>query len=198
FGQTNRYSKNHLLFSQDQTINKFYWIHEGWVKLHKMERSQRCSILKVEGEKSFVGLSDCWESRSHRFGATSLTSLEVTEIERDTFKSLLDETPEIARKVMAILAQDAMYYLDRLTSRHHKQLPGRVADTLLYFYELFNQESVFYFLLSRNELAQFAGTTRESLTRTLTEFKNDRIIKLDDKKVEILSLEIVRTLSRLG
>ena len=198
YGQTNRFSKGHLLFSQDQTINRIYWIHEGWVKLHKKERSQRCSILKIEGEKSFTALSDTWEGTAHRFGATSLTPLEVTEIDRETFKSLLDQNPEMAREVMTILARDAMYYLDRLTSRHHKQLPGRVADTLLYFYELFNHEPVFHFLLSRNELAQFAGTTRESLTRTLTEFKNDRIINLDDRYVKILSLEIIRTLSRLG
>ncbi|MGM0375897.1 MAG: Crp/Fnr family transcriptional regulator [Bacteroidota bacterium] len=198
YGPTNRFLKNHLLFSQNQTISNIYWIHKGWVKLHKMERSQRCSILKIEGDKSFVGLSDTWEGTSHRFGATSLTPLEVTEIDREKFKALLDENPEMASEVMTFLARDAMYYLDRLTSRHHKQLPGRVADTLLYFYELFNQKPDFQFLLSRTELAQFAGTTKESLIRTLSEFKHDRIINLNDRDVEILSLEIVRTLSRLG
>lgn len=110
----------------------------------------------------------------------------------------MDQNPEMARGVMNILSRDAMYYLDRLTSSHHKQLPGRVGDTLLYFYKLFNQNPCFHLLLSRTELAQFAGTTRESLIRTLSEFKHDRIIDLDDRYVEILSLDIVRTLSRLG
>jgi CRP-like cAMP-binding protein len=47
-------------------------------------------------------------------------------------------------------------------------------------------------------MAHFAGTTKESFIRTIGEFKNDRIINLDDRKVDIISIEIIKTLSRLG
>ena len=51
---------------------------------------------------------------------------------------------------------------------------------------------------ARRELAELAGTTKESFIRTLTEFKNDKIIYLDGSRVEILSMDIVKTLSELG
>jgi CRP-like cAMP-binding protein len=73
-----------------------------------------------------------------------------------------------------------------------------VADLVLYFYTLFDNNPTFRFPLNRRELAHFAGTTKESLIRTLTEFKNDRIIELNDREVKINSMEIVKTLSRLG
>ena len=81
---------------------------------------------------------------------------------------------------------------------NNKQLPGRVADVILYFYELFHRSNTFEFPLSREELAQFSGTTKESFIRTLAEFKNDKIIITDGKNITINSMEIVKTLSRLG
>jgi CRP-like cAMP-binding protein len=47
-------------------------------------------------------------------------------------------------------------------------------------------------------LAELAGTTKESLIRTLTEFKNDKIIELDGKTIKIKSMDIIKTLSRIG
>ena len=56
----------------------------------------------------------------------------------------------------------------------------------------------FSFPLTRRELAELSGTTKESFIRTLTEFKNDKIIELNGSEVEIKSLKIVKTLSELG
>jgi CRP-like cAMP-binding protein len=80
----------------------------------------------------------------------------------------------------------------------HKQLPGRIADVLLYFSEVIYESDTFDFPLTRRELAELAGTTKESFIRTLTEFKNDKIIKLDGSHVEIISNDIVKTLCELG
>jgi CRP-like cAMP-binding protein len=80
----------------------------------------------------------------------------------------------------------------------HKQLPGRIADVLLYFAEQIYRQPHFDFPLTRRELAELAGTTKESFIRTLTEFKNDKIIYLDGSRVEIISMDIVKTLSELG
>ncbi|MGC9342824.1 MAG: helix-turn-helix domain-containing protein [Bacteroidales bacterium] len=51
---------------------------------------------------------------------------------------------------------------------------------------------------TRKELAEFSGTTKESFIRTLTEFKNDKIIEIDGASISIKSMDIIRTLSNLG
>ena len=56
----------------------------------------------------------------------------------------------------------------------------------------------FTFPLSRKELADFAGTTKESFIRTLSEFKNDKIIEIDGARISVKSMDIVKTLSQLG
>jgi CRP-like cAMP-binding protein len=83
-------------------------------------------------------------------------------------------------------------------SQSHKQLPGRIADVILYFAETIFKSDVFEFPFTRRELAELAGTTKESFIRTLAEFRNDKIIELDGSKVTINSMKIVKTLSDLG
>lgn len=83
-------------------------------------------------------------------------------------------------------------------SLSHKQLPGRIADVLLYFSEVIYGSEKFTFPFTRRELAELAGTTKESFIRTITEFKNDKIINLDGATVDIVAMKIVRTLSELG
>jgi CRP-like cAMP-binding protein len=99
---------------------------------------------------------------------------------------------------MSIISKDGLFIFDRLMNQTHKQLPGRIAEVLLYFSEEIYGNTIFDFPLTRRELAELAGTTKESFIRTLTEFKNDRIVKLDGSHVEIISMDIVKTLCELG
>jgi CRP-like cAMP-binding protein len=91
-----------------------------------------------------------------------------------------------------------LFIFERLISQSHKQLPGRIADVLLYFSEDIYKSNTFNFPFTRKELAELAGTTKESFIRTLTEFKNDKIINIEGSQVEIVSLENVKMLSKLG
>jgi CRP-like cAMP-binding protein len=83
-------------------------------------------------------------------------------------------------------------------SQSHKQLPGRIADVILYFSGVIYKSEEFDFPFTRRELAELAGTTKESFIRTLAEFKNDKIIDLEGSRVKINSLRIINTLSELG
>ena len=81
---------------------------------------------------------------------------------------------------------------------YQQQLPGKIAEVLLYFSEKIYKSEEFSLPLNRRELAELAGTTKESFIRTLTEFRNDRIINLDGKNVKIISIEILKVLSKVG
>ena len=83
-------------------------------------------------------------------------------------------------------------------SLSHKQLPGRIAEVILYFSEEIYRDIEFDFPLTRLELAELAGTTKESFIRTINEFKHDKIIELDARHVRIISMDIVKVLSELG
>jgi CRP-like cAMP-binding protein len=89
-------------------------------------------------------------------------------------------------------SQEGLNTITKLMSQFQKQLPGRVAEMLLFFSEKIYNSQTFNLPFSRRELAEFTGTTKESMIRTLSEFRHDKIIKLDGKRVEIISPEIIQ------
>ncbi len=101
-------------------------------------------------------------------------------------------------EVVKQLSTDNIFNINRLSSLLYKQLPGRVADIILYFSEDIFKNNTFTIPLTRQELAELAGTTKESLIRTLSEFKHDKIIDMNRNFFQVNSMHIVKTLSRLG
>lgn len=87
---------------------------------------------------------------------------------------------------------------NRIISLTQKQMHGRVADTLLYLSKLLNDSAEIDLPLTRKELAELSGMTTESFIRILTEYKNDGIVVLNGKKIEIKSFPLIAKLSQIG
>jgi CRP-like cAMP-binding protein len=111
---------------------------------------------------------------------------------------MLIQNSKYSLQLLNSISLDGLFTFEKLLSHTQKQLPGRIADVILYFSQEIYKSKSFIFPLTRKELAELAGTTKESLIRTLSEFKNDKIISMEGQEVEILSLEIIKTLSALG
>lgn len=170
----------------------------GMVKIYKEGRNNKVFILKVMIPQSFIGLMSVFGNEIHQYSGSAIGPVEILFIDIGIFKNIITLNGSFALKLIHLISRDGLYLFDRLMSQSHKQLPGRIADVILYFSENIFFSTSFEFPFTRRELAELAGTTKESFIRTLTEFKNDRIIELDGSKVEIVSMKIVKTLSELG
>jgi CRP/FNR family transcriptional regulator, polysaccharide utilization system transcription regulator len=192
------YYDGDVIFKQGTRTSDVMFIKEGLVKIYKEGRSDKLIILKLAKAGCFIGLLSIFGDDMHQYNASSVGNSEVIYIDTESFNDIIKKNGTFAMHLLNQVSLDGLYIFEKLMSQYHKQLPGRIADVLLFFSEIIYQNSVFSFPLTRRELAEFAGTTKESFIRTLTEFKNDRIINLEGKDVEILSMDIVKTLSRLG
>jgi CRP/FNR family transcriptional regulator len=86
----------------------------------------------------------------------------------------------------------------KIKSLGHKQMHGRLADILLYLCsDEFKEKNIFNYL-SRKDIADFACISTESVVRLLTELKNEKIIEMEGKDIEILQLDLLKEISRRG
>ncbi len=192
------YKKKEVIFRQGTRTSHIMFVNNWLVKIYKEGRNNKFIILKVEKTENFLGLTSIFGGQLHEYSASAIDDCEIGYVDFNAFHNILKMNGDYALKIINLLSTDSLYIFDRLMSQSHKQLPGRIADVLLYFSEKIYNSNVYSFPFTRRELAELAGTTKESFIRTLTEFKNDKIIKLDGSKVEIVSMKIVRTLSELG
>jgi CRP/FNR family transcriptional regulator, polysaccharide utilization system transcription regulator len=193
-----KYNKNDNIFLYTTRTSHVMYLKSGLVKIFKESRQSKNNILKVEKSNSFIGLMSIFGYETHQYSGTAIEPTEVLFIDIQVFKNLIKQNGQFAQHIIHTIALDGLYVFDKLICQTYKQLPGRVADVILYFSEKIYENETFIFPMSRRELAEFAGTTKESFIRTLTEFKNDKIIELDGSKVTIKSMKIIKTLSELG
>jgi len=192
------YNKKEIIFRQNTRTSHIMFINSGMVKIFKEGRNNKYIILKVAVPNDFLGLLSIYGRDTHQYSASAVQPSEVTFIDINTFNKILFSNGDFTDKIIKKICNDGLFIFERLMSQSHKQLPGRIADVILYFSEKIYKSEEFEFPFTRRELAELAGTTKESFIRTLAEFKNDKIIDLDGSIVKINSLKIIKTLSQLG
>ncbi|MFP4023216.1 MAG: Crp/Fnr family transcriptional regulator [Thiohalospira sp.] len=193
-----QYNKKDVIFKQNTLTSHIMFIKSGLIKIFKEGKNNKFIILKIATPGNYLGLISIYGETTFQYSASAIEKSEILFININIFNDLLKKNGTYATFLIKNLSKENLFVVDRLISQYHKQLPGKIADLILYFSEKIYHSDKFELPLTRNELAEFAGTTKESLIRTLTEFKNDKIIDLDGKFVKIKSMDIIKTLSRIG
>ena len=193
-----RYKKKDIIFRQSTRTSHIMLVISGLVKIFKEGRNDRIIILKIATPGNYIGLLSLMGDQIHQYSASAIGECQICFIDFNAFKNIILENSKFGLNLLTIISKDGLFIFERLLNQSHKQLPGRIADVLLYFAnEIYGQQK-FVFPFTRRELAELAGTTKESFIRTLTEFKNDKIINLTGSEVELVSMDIINTLSELG
>ncbi|HAN19330.1 MAG: hypothetical protein A2X13_01520 [Bacteroidetes bacterium GWC2_33_15] len=195
---TVKFNKKDIVFKQNTRTSHVMFVQSGLIKIYKEGRNKKVIIFKIVTPGHFLANISIFGEDTFRYSASAIENAEILFIDIACFKEVMEQNGRFAILLIQLLSADNLYFFDKLMAQNQKQLPGRVADIILYFSkQIFNSNS-FEFPMSRTELAELAGTTKESFIRTLTEFKNDKIIDIEGKNVKINSLNIIETLSKLG
>ena len=197
-GKTISFKKKDVIFRQGTLTSHIMYLESGMLKLFKVERNNKSFILKIATPGCFIGLTSVLGNNMFEYTATAIEDSNVFFMDINTFNTVLEENGKYSVYILQEVCKDSINTFNRITSQYQKQLPGKIADIILYFSEYIYKSDIFEFPITRIELAELAGTTKESFIRTLTEFKNDKIIEIEGKLIKIKSIEIIKTLSRLG
>lgn len=197
-GKSVSFNKRDVIFRQGALTSHVMYLESGLIKLFKSGRNDRSIILKIATPGYFLGLISIFGDTSFQYTATAIEDSSIFFIDISTFNSVLENNGKYSVYLLREICNDSLKIFEKITSQYQKQLPGKIADIILYFSEEIFNSGVFEFPITRQELAELAGTTKESFIRTLTEFKNDKIIEIEGKLVKIKSIDIIKTLSKVG
>jgi CRP-like cAMP-binding protein len=193
-----RHCKGENVFSQDKPKSYLMFLSSGLVKIFKEVQQKKSIILKIVGPGNYIGLISVFYENLYQFSATAIEDSELVYINISLMKEILSENGLFALQMMQEFSNEGMVLLNKLIYFPQKQIPGRIAEVLLLFStEIYNNDH-FMLPLSRQELADLVYSTKESVSRTLTEFKNDRMIDIDDRKIVLRSIDLLKILSKLG
>ncbi len=181
------FHKGELIFKEGSPAKHITYIRDGLVKLVKKGIGGKDFILSISKGGSYLGLQNLnRDTRDNYFSAIAVTPTEVCFLDIDCFAKLLDQNGSFAIKVISTIFNDEMNYFERLVNNVQQQLPGRLANTLLYFCKEVYGQNPFNLNLTMVEVAALIGTSRESVSRIFKEFQDEGIIKSEKKQITIL------------
>ena len=174
------------------------YIISGLIKVYSGGRGDRVVCLKLVGPGDFAALSSAYASNVYMHSAAAIEKTVALMIRKEGLKEILKQNGLFSMSIINLMGKEIIDVSNKLVTFSMKQLPGRVADLIRYFSEEVFKSNEFTVALTRQEMAELIGTTKESLIRTLNEFKNDKIIELDGKRIKILSDNLIKVLSEIG
>lgn len=189
--------KGELIFKQGVLSSNIVYLKSGVVKLH-MDGPNKEQIIKIVKGPTHLGIPTTFDEKYNHYSATTVEKTEVCYIDIKIFKQFIQDNGKFAYEIILELCQNEISIFHKCISRSQKNARGRIADALLFFSKEIYESPKFNLPLTRNELGGYVDTTRESSSRILAEFGNEKIIKLSGKKVEILNFKQLELISKTG
>jgi len=184
----NHYKKKEIIYHESNYPKSLYFIKKGKVKTYKSNESGKELTIDLFNEGDFFGYTALLENSKYKETAETLDDTDLCVVSRDDFELLVNNNKEVAQKFISILAKNVSQKEEHLLSLAYNSLRKRVADALLTLQHKYNKGSKekFTIQMSREDLANIAGTATESLIRTLSDFKNEKLIEIKDGNITIV------------
>ncbi len=193
-----RFKSGEIIFKQGGPFTHLACITKGLAKVYIEDTYKKDLILSLVKNGDLVGGPGFEVDYRHHFSTAALEDTSACFIDIKAFKTLLNQNQEFAMKFIGYLNNKNIRSYEKLVNLTHKQMPGRVADTLLYLSNNIYENAFFDTTLSRQDLADLSALTKESVIRILKEFKEDGILNFAGNHFEIKSMFALQKISQTG
>ena len=173
-------------------------INAGMAKLYLEGRNQRHTIIRIIKPTNFIGGPGMYIDHIHHYSLSAIKDTTVCFIDMEVFKQIIYQNRSFAEEFMKDFSKNILIVYQRLINLTQKQIPGRMADTLLYLSEdVFGTPNIDTHF-SRQDLADLAGISKDSCIKIIREFQEDGIIDYNQKGIELLNVKGLKKISQMG
>jgi CRP-like cAMP-binding protein len=179
--------KKDFIYLEGQTANDLYMVNKGEIKTFRMNEDGKELITGIHQPGSFLGYMPLLEDRPYTENAVAMEETEITIIPRQDFLSLIYSSNDMAMKFIHLLTNNLEDAENRLLQIAYQSVRQRVASALLRLVDLAKPGHEDTIAIGRKDIANLIGTATESLNRTLSDFKDERLINISDNVITIIN-----------
>lgn len=177
------FARKEMIFNEGDYPRYLYFVEKGKIKLFKTNEYGKEYIINYCQPGDFIGYTSLIQDEAYNFAASAMEDSELRLIPRDDFNKLLHANRDVASHFIKMLANNVVSKEEQLMQLAYDSIRKRVADTLLVIRE---KEGSDTFDILREDLAKMVGTAKESVIRTLTDFRQSGYIDIQEGTIKIL------------
>ncbi len=190
------YRKNQVIFDQGDPGNSLIIIKSGLVKISLVDSNNHEFIIKTFSVYDFFGEMSLLDGGPRSATATAVEDTKALIIFRENFIGLIQKNPSVALGMLSELSIRLRTTTENISNLTFFDAYGKVAQCLLDLADKIGQREdggvAIQLTLSRQELANMSGLSRETFARILKEFQVRGCLKVQGKKILILNEKVMR------
>ena len=200
-----RASKTQVLFRKGDNLTKqgafasyVLFVIDGLAKQYIEGDGARSFNLRIVRSGEFVGLSAVFGKNTFNYSSVAITDCRAFLVEKDTIAKVIKQNGMFGFNIIKRYCDQNANLFETLNAVIYKQMNGRMAETLLYMDGLKKEFPEIFQLLSRKDIADFAGVSTESAVKLLKNFEKDGLIGLNEKDITIINQAALSEISKRG
>jgi len=192
---TDNYSKKQVLYQEGKRPRFLFLLVKGKVKGIKTNEDGKEYITDLFSNGDFIGYPALIEDKNYDDSAIVLEEAEIMQVPREDFMQMIYGNMDVAVKFIRIITQNVKEKEERLLNLAYGSLRKRVAKALVDIQSKFNAENPAKpLVISREDFAHYVGTATESLIRTLSDFKSEKLIEINEGKISVVNADKLKNL----
>lgn len=195
------YQKGELIFSEGAYPRGLFCVHSGKVKLSQIGTDGKEQIVHLANDGAVMGYRAILGEDTYSCSAMALEDSKVCFIPKAHFNELIENNSKLTLQIVHLLSDELKEAERKITNTAQQPVKNRIAQALLSLKKNYGMESdkvTINVSIKREELANLAGTTRETATRLLYELQEQKLIELVGKKIKILNEALLINLAHSG
>jgi CRP/FNR family transcriptional regulator len=184
-----RYSAKDTLFAPGDPDSQLYFLLEGTVRLYKIYggyKEATVALLKNGGVFGELGLDE--GSRQSVF-AEALTGIRVAVVRKSTLTEMIKRRPEFALKLFSSFSERLRQSDEVIESLLDREVSARLATLLSHLGDRFGEANgsgtVLKVRLTHQDLANMIVSTREAVSKVMSEFQRDGLIEVQNRTISV-------------
>ena len=182
--ETRHFAKKENVYQEGDYPKRLYFLASGKVKAYKTNEMGKEYITKIYKAGDFLGYYALIKGEPFTESVSAIEESEISYIPKKDFFTLLYTNRDFSARFVKMIADNVLEQEEQLLSLAYNSIRKRVAEALLKLEERFQVEQI---SILREDLASLVGTAKESVIRTLTDFKHEGLINIDHGKIHILN-----------
>lgn len=178
------YKRGDFIYKEGQDPQQLYFVESGIIGLFHLSESGKETFLRIFGEKQIFGHRSLFAQTSYHASSIALTNSTVSTISESEFSKIYNETPKLLREITKTMALSLGESELRLAGLLDKTAKARIVEGLVYFKLKYPDH-----LWTRKEVADFSGSTYESVTRVMTQLSKEGLITKEGRDFSIPEIQ---------
>ena len=190
-----RFKAKDTIFTPGDPDDQLYFLLKGTVRLYKIYGDYKEATTALLKEGGVFGKLSLVEGRWQNIFAEAVTDARVAGVQKATLAEVIKRRPDFAMKLFSSFSERLRQSDEVIESLLHREVSARLATLLLNLGDRFGESdgssTVLDVRLTHQDLANMIASTREAVSKVMSEFQRDSSIKVENRKIVLLDKEVL-------